>query len=228
MKHFFYSAVIALMAVALTTACNSGGDTEYHALRVNSQASNNLPVIYYADQQADSLEIVSTDSWKSNTACEWIKFKKTMLPSFSQIVNYVYGNEVMSTEAIIIEPNTTGKNRNTIIQFDANNRTVGLAVSQMGHINIIDPMLSQTPDQGFIKTIDAKATSTTTTFNTYAPARLQTTTEWISVPDEQFETGRHTATITIQPNTTGIERTAIVTLVSTTGAKTDIIIMQQK
>lgn len=231
MKRFFYLAMLMVATVCLNSACSSD-DPDYHTLRANALSATSYPVVYYADQTLDSIKISSTDSWTSNTDCNWIKYKKTNSKTTSGNAKYNYGTEYLFTEAIEITPNTTGDTRTTTIKFDANNRNIGLIISQMPHLDITEP--AKTPvspgsnKYEFVKSVKAGETSATISFNIHADVTLQSSVAWISVSPEVYHKDTKTVSITIEPNTTGIERQGNVVIKSATGATTAVVIKQAK
>lgn len=230
MKHLLSILALATGVTFFTTSCDSD-DPEYHTLRIGVQATTDYPVVYYADQTADSLVLFSTDSWKADTKCDWIKFKETSTSKASGLLNYKYGVEYRNTRALTISINTTGEDRNTTVLVEANKHTAGMQIYQRGHLNITDPLKSAgltTEEYDFYKKLGAGDPTTTIAFTLYSgTATITTQDSWIGVSNETFEKGNNETTLTLQVNQTGTKRTGKVTIKSTTGVNSDIYIIQE-
>ncbi|MGN1214224.1 MAG: hypothetical protein ACI4TR_04945, partial [Bacteroidaceae bacterium] len=189
------------------------------------------PVAYYADQKSDSLEIYTTDSWETNTNCNWMVFKETASAIASGEVKYVYGIEYLFTRCMWFGANTTGSDRETVVTAKANKKQVSLVVRQCYHLNVTNPQKAASglvnSEYDFSKTLNANETSSPLAFTLYADATLKTETPWIGVSNETFKAGDNSTEITLQTNNTGEKRTGKVTLKSETGASTDIYIIQK-
>lgn len=231
MKKRLAIALAALPCLLALMAGCSNDDPDVHTLNIRAVSSDSNPIAYYADQTADSIEVVSTDTWQANTNCDWIKFRQSSSATIGYTIKYVYGQALSQKERVVIAANTTGEDRTTTVTVDANNKKVGLVVKQFGHLNVTTPAKSQTVNTSqFIMRLKAAATTAKVAFRIYANAQLTTADSWITVPDDVFEASskgaEHETTISLAANTTGAERTGKITLKSTTGATTDIKVVQ--
>ncbi len=229
MRKSFFHTLLLLGCMFALSSCDDD-DPDYHVVGVTSTTVTTSPVMYYADQQSDSLKITTTDSWTADTDCDWITFRQTGSSTHSGTAEYSYGNVYTFTEAITILPNTTGETRYTTVKVSANDRTIGLYLTQADYLNITNPAKSATgllsSDGDFVKSVEGSDTETPIGFYLYATATLQTSTSWITVPGDTYGLGSNTATLTLQSNTTGSERTGTVTVVSSSGPTTNITIKQ--
>ena len=231
MKKLF-SVLFAVLAVTMFVASCSKDDPDYHTLRVNSYLAKTYPVQYYADQTHDSLFVVSTDSWESDTKCDWIRFRQTALSSISYKFRYQYGVALSKSELIVINANATGADRSTQITTSANGKQVVLSVVQHPYLNITNPQLNLVDKTKLFSKTLAKATlSTELAFTLYNDARLSTEDSWITLPSQTYYQGdfsgkSYTVTIQLEANTTGAQRNGKVTLTSETGVATVIEIVQ--
>lgn len=230
MKHLLGILALAIGVTFFTASCDSD-NPDYHALRIEVQSTTDYPVVYYADQTADSLVLFSTDSWKADTKCDWIKFKETSTSYASGLLNYKYGVEYRNTRALAISVNTTGEDRSTIVSIEANKHSIGMQVYQRGHLNITNPIKSAgliTDEHDFQKRLGAGDPTATIAFTLYqGTATISTQDSWIDVSSETFEKGDNETILTLQVNKTGTKRTGKVTIKSTTGVNSDIYIIQE-
>lgn len=219
------------LVVGFTTSCDSD-DPDYHTIGIRSLSVKTIPVTYYADQISDTLQITSTDSWQANTNTPWITFSKTKGAQVSEDVKYSFGTEFAFKEGINLQPNLTNNVRYAGITVKANGRSVVLNLAQNYYLNVTDPAMTPTglitsDTEDFVKTLDASATATTIAFHVYRAATLETTTDWITLSQTEFPAGIYTTNISLQPNTTGAKRDGIISLKSSTGVVTKIVIRQK-
>ncbi len=230
MKKLSLALAVMPCLFALLASC-SNDDNEFHTLNIRAVSSDSNPIGYYADQTNDSLEVVSSDSWQANTNCDWIKFNTSSLSTINYNITYVYGQALRRKERITLSANTTGADRETSISVEANKKTVRLIVKQLGYLNVTQPAKSQAVNTSpFLVRLNSSDVSTKIAFTVYAATSITTTNSWITVPNETYVGTKDgvafEANISLTPNTTGTSRTGKVTLVSTTGASTDIEIIQ--
>lgn len=230
MKKLPLFLALTLCASVFLAGC-SKDDPDMHTLNIRAVSSDSNPIGYYADQTSDSVEVVSTDSWNANTNCDWIKFRQTALSTVGYKFAYVYGQALSKKERIVLDANTTGEDRMTTINVEANGKKVGLVVKQLGHLNVTEPAKSQTVNTPlFVMRLNGGAASAKVAFTVYDRTRITTEDTWITVSGDVFEgTCKGVAfetSVSLASNTTGVERTGKVTLVSATGAKTDIEVVQ--
>lgn len=231
MKRFLNLVLCATLAMGLASSCSSE-DPDYHTIGISSTTVKTIPVRYYADQLTDTLLILSTDTWQANTNASWMTFAKTNSAKCSGEVTYSYGAQFTFKETVKLQANQGADFRETDVNVSANGKTIVLKVSQSNRLNVTDPMV--TPEGGnpmdvgrFVKTVDKNATATTIGFRVFNSAELTTTADWITLSQTEFAADTHTTNLTMQPNTTGTTREGVVSLKSSTGVVTDIIIRQK-
>jgi len=201
----------AVLCTMLTMNSCSESDPNYHTLGITSRLTDGPIVGLYADQTDDTLMLRSTDPWVADTQCSWKVFLRP----------------------VSIEPNTTDAVRRTAVLLKANGHTISLLYLQLNHLNVVEPAVVYTDASTYVgasfsKKVGAAAQTTTVSAVLYADATISSDQEWLAIEQTSLAKGDNTVTLTIGQNTTGAERKANVTLLSSTGAKTTVTIVQEK
>ena len=206
--------ITLLMCVVLCTMLTmnscSESDPNYHTLGITSRLTDGPIVGLYADQTGDTLMLRSTDPWVAD-----------------------YGSEKVFLRPVSIEPNATDAVRRTAVLLKANGHTISLLYLQLNHLNVVEPAVVYTDASTYVgasfsKKVGAAAQTTTVSAVLYADATISSDQEWLAIEQTSLAKGDNTVTLTIGQNTTGAERKANVTLLSSTGAKTTVTIVQEK
>lgn len=231
-KYISYFVGVVVSAMLCLSSCNEK-DVSYHILAVNSYASGEPIVFVYADQLQDTVSLRTTDPWTASTGCNWMLFSESGKSTHSGQMVYEYGVEKVFVMPMKLEANTGSAPRYAALKFTANGRNAGLQYVQLYHMNVINPApkyadASSFTDVTFTKKVAASTASVGVSFTLYADATLSTGQDWVSLPETSFTRGTHDITLTLQPNTSGADRTADITILSSTGAKTVIAIVQER
>lgn len=231
MKKLSFIALILMGAVSLLSSCSDNEDS-YHALSITSESTASDYALIYADQQSDELKVLSTDSWTATSYAAWTAFGANGQYVLTQSATYKFGNDSTYSTRIIFTPNTTDSTRIGVIRVVSNKHTVGLPIYQTSYLNItsITPVFTDPSTHNgaqFSLTTLPEDTSTSISFRIFQPATLSSSQSWVTIPVTQFLQGKNTAEITLEPNTTGQSRTAIISITSECGVKTDITLTQK-
>ncbi|MBR1917190.1 MAG: BACON domain-containing protein [Bacteroidaceae bacterium] len=223
----------AVLCTMLTMNSCSESDPNYHTLGITSRLTDGPIVGLYADQTGDTLMLRSTDPWMADTQCSWMLFTQTGTQKDEEKFDYVYGREKVFLRPVSIEPNTTDAVRRTAVLLKANGHTISLLYLQLNHLNVVEPAVVYTDASTYVgasfsKKVGAAAQTTTVSAVLYADATISSDQEWLAIEQTSLAKGDNTVTLTIGQNTTGAERKANVTLLSSTGAKTTVTIVQEK
>ena len=223
----------AVICTMLTMNSCSESDPNYHTLGITSRLTDGPIVGLYADQTDDTLMLRSTDPWVADTQCSWMLFTQTGTQKDEEKFDYVYGSEKVFLRPVSIEPNTTDAVRRTAVLLKANGHTISLLYLQLNHLNVVEPAVVYTDASTYVgasfsKKVGAAAQTTTVRAVLYADATISSDQEWLAIEQTSLAKGDNTVTLTIGQNTTGAERKANVTLLSSTGAKTTVTIVQEK
>ena len=230
MRKFFLLTCVALCAVFTMTGC-SESDPSYHTMSITSRLTDSPVVRLFADQVRDTVVVRTTDAWKADTQCDWLLFELTGSRTDEANFDYEYGTEKAYARVLTIVPNTTDAMRFTAVRLRANNHDAFLQYVQLNHLNVIDPVVSYTDASAFkgatfTKKVGAAAQEASITVQLYAAATLSSDQSWLTIAEPSLEAGMNTVALNVEQNTTGAERTANLTLLSTTGAKTVVTVVQ--
>lgn len=212
----------ALLALA------SCGESSYEVHQTYFYPMNAGGMTLYADQQTDSVRLISLDSWTLTTGDSWLKVSPTTMT-----VPATYSANVRIT--LTAEPNTTGATRLTTINVQSYD-AVSMPVYQVAWLNITTPsaIYNNTGSQGTTATskptfplnVPAAANDTTITFRVYQDnATLTSDAEWIVPDSTTFKAGTHNIKVRMTANSESAARTAKLTLTSA-GVATDIQVSQ--
>lgn len=212
-------------SVALT-ACD-GSEYEQH----HSELSKST-ITCYADQQTDTVQFLSYDSWTLSSEADWI----TASPSKFDVPS---GNYAVVPIAVKLTPNTTGSNRNSyfVINSSYDKQQFAAVVNQYAWLDVKTPNgivegSTETEFKDWKKTFTTSlkynVTSYSVKFQTYAEnATLTSDSEWAVPTQTSFaKKGEYTVSVTMSANTATTPRTATLTLTSN-GVSTPITITQQ-
>lgn len=219
-----------LSAAALFAAGCSDNDVEVHQTFFYPQRPQGM--IVYADQPSDTTRLFSLDSWTlRSSAPEWF----TCTPDAFDVPPG-YSSATLITANF--QPNTTGEVRSGQIQVD-NFDKIGMQVTQYSWLNVIMPAGAMLPTSNagadtqqnteyqFEMRLKANSADTIVVFRTYRPnATISSNAEWAQPDQTSFAAARRdTVRIALQPNQTGADRTATLTLTSA-GVSTPIRLVQ--
>ena len=223
--HMLSAWVLAIAASALVTSCIE--DEELGQYSAYFMPTRPTGIELYADQTRDSTTIVSTISWDITTQATtgedgWLRFS----PGKADVVP---NGQLFQRVNITAEANTTGYIRESLMKVNLQtDRIDGIAmpVRQLGWMDITVPQPRFTTDDK--ATMQPIFESTLHSFPTrrssdlchiFTMATLKSDAEWLVIPEElqSIRGGDRTLTFSVEPNHTGTERTAHVTLTSTLG-----------
>ena len=185
-------------------------------------AMDNAPQAASEEPQTDNTEQATVDA-----------FTQTGTKTDESSFDYVYGTEKLFVRPVSIMPNTTDAVRLTAVKLTANGHSVSLQYLQLYHLNIVDPAAVYTDASAyagasFTKRVGAAAQTATVTAVLYADATVSSDQDWVAIEQTSLSKGDATVTLAIDQNNTGAERKANVTLLSSTGAKTTVTVVQEK
>lgn len=225
MKKIFFCALCSICAWALTACDGSSYEEHYSQLSKTS-------LYYYADQQVDSVQFFTYDSWNLSTSDTWI----TASPSSCDVSS---GNYAITPIAVSLTPNQTATNRSGYIVITSNyeKQQFSTVIYQYAWLNVKTPTgaITGSTDLEFKdwkKTFGASMKYNVTTydvkFQTYADgATLTSDSEWAVPAETSFaKKGDYTVNVAMSTNESTSPRTATLTLTSN-GVSTPITLTQQ-
>lgn len=228
----------ALSGTLLFASCNDNNDNNYHYLDIPGSS------VIFADQERDTVNIISTDSWTASEDADWMELAYTSYDAKGQSTSRMV--------PITVQPNLTGKARGAYVRVRSNGRNLNKSKVQVYWMNIVRPLPVYTDDSHhsgswilgdnlddlsvtFAMTDSAYKERDSIRFYLYdTAATLSTTADWVTILNNQFTRPDRdlvrlkTAVFTMTPNTTGTDRTAIFTLRSANGVSTQITLTQLK
>lgn len=215
-----------LFAGFLFVACDDSKD-EFHQQYFYPQMPGGMSL--FADQQTDTINFVSTDSWKARATADWFTISPTA---------YDIPAEYLQTKTPIIinvTSHTTDNIRRGAIEVDAYGSTLSMNLTQYPWLNIQYPAPTRAKDaegktdaEAVRFTLDLRSTTTAIPlyFVTYQPgATITSDAEWLTLPDTVFAPGAHSYQPAIPENTSLESRKATLTLTSG-GVSNQILITQ--
>lgn len=218
--------LFALLAAAggLFTAC---GEADYEAHQTYFYPQHPGGMQLYADQTADTLHIVSLDSWTAAPSADWL----SVSPTSEKIpAGYILDRRI----DISATPNATGKNRAAHISVNAYGNTFTMPVLQASWLDITSPQPQidmntafETRRPSFVMNLKAAAADTTIVFHVYQDgATLQSADTWLVPEATSFAAGRHSVKVSFQGNPSNQPRETRLTLTSA-GVSTEIEMKQR-
>ncbi len=232
---FLFAAIAAAFAL---TSCEDIKN-EYHSTYF---ATNENPVTTYADQYVDSVHVVSYDTWSLTNTTDWVKvyyksqcnnIKVDVLPGFASV----------SRLDLTLQPNTTGKMRQTILSAVSSYDKIGtvmMPLVQMPYLNITSPKVKKITNENKETEYKFKLellqgglaldrSKPYISFTVYGDAATLTSSEtWIK-PSRKADFPKYQTQkvdLLVETNYTKKDRTATLTLMSN-GIATTIEVMQR-
>ncbi len=191
--------------------------------------------VFYADQQTDTVHLVSTDPWTASSSASWFTFTPNSgKPSGSQVSSDTRLN-------FTFDANTTGSIRFAVINVNSEN-SIALPVYQLPWLRVSRPEPTYLNDNNVqvnaleasqmicrLNVLAASQSDSVKVYNYQPGARLTVTGNgWIAALDTTFSsTGMHVVKLSYQPNTTAQEREAKLTFTSA-GVSQEIVLVQGK
>jgi len=224
-------SLAALGLSALLLAACSESSHEFH--QTFFYPTNPAGRMVYADQESDTLRLVSYDSWTISSSAEWLSVSPASL---------TIGPATGVSQKLDIKtaPNATGKNRTGYLTVNSY-FTIGTSIRQTYWLNIEKPTVGLSAQGNaaptatsafedytadFHMSLKADTTSAEVVFTVYKDgATLTTPDTWITLPSDTYDEGRHTVKFTFGKNT-GPARQATLTLTSN-GVSTPIRVTQE-
>lgn len=230
MKRIVQYLLLVVVAITIAASCSDSENT-YHYLNVTSVSTSSSYALLYADQRSDILRITASDDWTASAQVQWMSFAESGASTLEHKVTNVYAADTLYSARVSVQPNLTDSTRAGYIRVSTYKYNVGLPVYQVGYLNItsITPTFSDpTSHNGvaFALTTQAADTQETLSFYIYQAATLSADADWVTIDNSRYQAGQNTATLTLQPNTTGQSRTATLTLRSDCGALTTVSLTQ--
>lgn len=227
--------ILAAAALVGLVACNESTN-EYHSTYFYPITPSGVQT--YADQQTDSLHVMSYDTWTLNNTTEWVDMKVGTSQTNQIKVEVPTGYFNLSRLDFVLQPNTTGKTRSTVVLVNSSFDKVGTIATQLTQypfLNITTPGVRMNEDGTngtFTLDLPQKANNENATsfivFTVYTPdAQLTSSADWLTVDKSNGFTAsvREKVNVTAQPNTTTEARKAQLTL--TSGGVTTVINVNQ-
>lgn len=232
--HMLSAWVLAIAASTLATSCTENEELgQYSAYFMPTRPAG---IELYADQTRDSTTIVSTISWDITTQATtgedgWLRFS----PGKADVVP---NGQLFQRVNITAEANTTGYIRESLMKVNLHtDRIDGIAmpIRQLGWMDITVPQPRFTTDDKatmqpiFESTLKASDINATMVCHIFTMATLKSDAEWLVIPEElqSIRGGDRTLIFSVEPNHTGTERTAHVTLTSTLGCSNVVTFIQK-
>lgn len=232
------TSFLVVSGALLLASCDSNGGSDYHYLDIPGSS------VIFADQERDTVNIISTDSWTASEDADWME-----LAYNSYEAN---GNSTSRMVPISVQPNLTGKARGAYVRVKSNGRSLNKSKVQVYWMNIVRPQPVYTDDSHHSGSwvlgdnLDALSVSFEMTDSAYVErdsirfylydtaATLSTTADWVTILNNQFTrpdgdlVRLKTAVFTLTPNNTGADRSALFTLRSANGVTTQVKLTQLK
>lgn len=229
--------LLAAAAVVGLAACNENTN-EYHSTYFYPITASGVQT--FADQQLDSVRVMSYDTWTLNNTVDWVDMKVGTTQTNQIKVEVPVGYFNLTRLDFVLKPNTTGKTRTTPVQVTSSFGKVGTIATvliQYPFHNITTPAvrMNEAGTNGTF-TVDLPQMSnkeTATSFLSFtvytSDAQLTSSADWLTVDKANGYTPsvKEKVNITAQPNTTGEARKAQLTLTSG-GVSTVINVNQPK
>lgn len=212
--------IIIVVLLGCFAACNK--DTEYHQTRF--LRPSDTPLLVYADQEWDSIAFQTTESFELSTNVAWCKVDERY-----KSLDIPYSNALVDCYAWLqFEPNTTGESRYAIVHLGAGDYSIDGFIVQYPFLCITSPTRY---GEGLTPlTFNYNETQKDITFTAFGEWTIaqKEPAAWVTQLSRiQGGEGDATVTVTLETNTTGADRSAIVTLTSR-GVSEDITITQYK
>lgn len=193
---FFSFIAFVITTISLFTSCNSDGSNETHLIQVMRPVG-----LAYADQESDSLSVLSTDSWKCTISSSWITPVE---------ITQSQDKYMTATYPFYLSANTSGIPRlsNFTIKSNGKNvKTITKTYIQVAWLNIVRPEVVVTRSDSIITSIydidhlnelkgnfvinlPSSSVIDTIKLNLYAPtATVSTDLTWLSLRSG-LETGK--------------------------------------
>jgi len=225
------SAFLLFVSALCLMAC-SKNEYEVHQTYFYPQSVNGM--LFYADQEMDTIRVVSFDSWTARSSVDWFTVSPTQ-QAVPQNTGLARRLDITAT------PNTTGKNRMGQIQVDSY-FSIGMYVRQTSWLNVQYPsgkvVAPTTSDNAnaetsfedtrmeFSMVLKADTTSAEIDFIVYKDgATLNSSEAWLTAPADTYAAGRHKVKLGVEKNAATVQRTATLTL-SSNGVSTPISVVQ--
>lgn len=221
MKKLILAAVALLSAVSLQSCID--GNNESHGTAIYNNLGTNAPTELFADQTLDSIFVMSYDTWdatiKATQGGDWLTISPTTCKVPAQYI-------VTQSVYLKMTPNNTGKIREAAIGINSTYPEYGMLMTyvyQYPWLNITAPVPTYSKKEGsdevvatFAAKLAAKDNYAVLGCAVYAEAMLTSDADWFIVnnEDQTLKPGSHGIKFVVNPNTTGAEREAHVTLTS--------------
>lgn len=213
-----------LAVLALMTSCSESSyeahQTYFYPLGTNEKT-------FYADQELDSVRIISLDSWSISTS-DWF----TVMPVAQ---NIPAGIELNTKVNLRTTPNLTGKPRIGQLSV-ASYFNLNLPVYQLSWLNITVPYPEYDMNESMANRVanfnlnivpESGSASPYILFTVYADnATLASDADWLVPAETRFKAGRHQVSLSCPDNRTGAVRTATLKLTSN-GVTSSIKVTQE-
>lgn len=226
--------LLAAVAVLGLASCNEGSN-EYHSTYFYPLTANGIET--YADQQQDSIRVMSYDTWTLNNTSDWLTVKIGNSQTNQIKVEIPAGYFNLSRLDLFMQPNTSGTVRTADLQVVSSYGKIGMvytSVTQYPFLNITTPLVKKDAEGNYSFSLDLpqktnKENATSfITFTVYTEdAQLTSSADWLTLDKTQGFTKsvKEKVTLTAQPNTTGAARSAQLSL--TSGGVTSVITVNQ-
>lgn len=227
-------SLLTAAAVALAFAsCDNDNTNEYHSTYFFPM--QNLGIETYADQTVDSVRVISFDSWTLTHDCDWYQVSSNgkQAPLSIRVPAGYQSSDRLDFQ---IQPNTTGKVRNDLVEVVSSFDKIGTVAQmliQYPYLNILNPRTTDKTNYDFTMIVSGAGTTSSSSkpnvsFIVYSEdATLSSNVSWLT-PDktEGFaKDNKQNVSLTIEKNETEQTREAVLTLTSN-GVSTPIHIKQ--
>lgn len=215
-KNIMLPALAGLAALLSFASCDN--ENEYHSISFPNDPYGAHQL--YADQEADTLYLFCTDSWKAGTSGgDWftISPNEHTMAAMSPLLHKI----VLTTT-----PNTTGKTRSGLVTV-AGHDQISLTILQRSYLNILAPAGIQTDSvRRYVCEMTQTVGAGNVAFQVYKDgATLKSSAGWLVPADTLFDAGAHQVEFTVTANPDTVRREATLTLTSN-GVSTPIEVVQ--
>lgn len=218
------------LAVLGFTACSEASQ-DFHFTYFTPTSTK----VFYADQQTDTIHLVSTDPWTASSSAAWFTFTPTS--------DQPTGSEISSDTRLnfVFETNITGSVRNAVINVNTEN-SIALPVYQLPWLRVSRPepvflnadnyqvsAIEATQMRCSLGVLAVSQTDSVKVYNYQPGARLTAAgNEWFDAIDTTFaSTGMHVVKLNYRTNNTAQEREVKLTFTSA-GISQEIVVKQGK
>ena len=153
LRPFLSTALSVLACVAFFASCSDNNNSyDPHQISFYPVLTDGKQV--YADQQVDSVKVISTDNWTFTTDATWLTATNKNNETAPFTINVPVGYIVTEPIYFSIQPNTTGAMRSAVLTATSESDKIGAVnqlLTQAPYLNISTPICAKTNVDGTTK-----------------------------------------------------------------------------